>query len=127
MQCWCGATKVCASGSPCSAGVGPQRCVHLSPHAVLVACGVTKVCHRGILAVAGLGSLLRALSYCHIVISHRGLLAAAGAGCLLRVLLYEFRTLSNGFRAYFLAPHGVGHINLKQYGSWAGVCACMVA
>ena len=37
-----------------------------------------------------------------------------------RLLLRELYGLLNGFRAFFLAPMGLGRTNLRKYGSWAG-------
>ncbi len=37
-----------------------------------------------------------------------------------RLILRELCGLLSGFRAFFLAPMGLGRTNLRKYGSWAG-------
>ncbi len=48
--------------------------------------------------------------------------AAAGFGVLVlaKVAFRVFMSLCNNFRAFFLAPLGIGQANLLKYGKWAG-------
>lgn len=56
--------------------------------------------------------------------------AAAVLGILFvgRLLLRDLCDILSGFRAFFLAPLGLGRTNLLKHGSWAGtyyVCTCI--
>ena len=42
-----------------------------------------------------------------------------------RLLLRELCGFISGFRAFFLAPLGIGGLNLTKYGSWAGTYICV--
>ena len=48
--------------------------------------------------------------------------AAAILGALFvgRLILRELCGFLSGFRAFFLAPMGIGCLNLRRYGNWAG-------
>ena len=43
-----------------------------------------------------------------------------GATALVRFISKELWTYARGLHAYFLAPRGIGNINLVKYGPWAG-------
>ena len=43
-----------------------------------------------------------------------------GATVLVRFISKELLTYARGLHAYFLAPRGIGNINLAKYGPWAG-------
>ncbi len=53
----------------------------------------------------------------------RKVAAAIGAGYVLHSMLRHLHSISNGFRAYFLAPRGIGRTELRNYGTWAGTSA----
>ena len=50
---------------------------------------------------------------------YRNVAAVVGATYLLMIAVKGLRALTSGFRAFFLAPWGVGRTNLKKYGRWA--------
>ncbi len=59
------------------------------------------------------------------LLCYRNALALLGAGYVLKRVLQEAYILANGMRAYFMAPRGLGRLNLKKYGQWAGTVAVL--
>ena len=60
---------------------------------------------------------LNLIQVCHC---HRNAAAVVGTLVIGRLILRELGALWSGFRAFFLAPMGLGRTNLRKYGSWAG-------